>query len=114
MHSQPGYDFLLSASFLRPEIVIEAGGAIDVTAYRGAKENDPAGRVGRFRSTDGGKSFGAPIVELDPMLFDASRATQTWVGDYSGLVADGTDIFMSYVTNATGKSHIAFKRGAAP
>lgn len=101
------------ASFLRPEIVLEAGGAIDVVAYRGAKENDPSGRVERFRSTDGGKTFGPPVVELEPMLFDASRATATWIGDYSGLVAEGTDVFMSYVTNATGKSHIAFKRRPA-
>ena len=104
---------IAGAAFLRPEIALEAGGAIDVLTYRGAKENDPSGRVERLRSTDGGKTFGAPVVERDPILFDASRATATWIGDYSGLVTDGADVFMSYVTNTTGKSHVAFSRKAA-
>jgi hypothetical protein len=82
--------------------------------YRGDKENDPGGRVERLRSTDGGKTFAAPVVELDPMLFDPSRATPTWIGDYSGLVPDGTDVLMSYVANADGHSHIAFKKRPAP
>ena len=93
---------------------MEASGALDVMMYRGAKANDVMGRVERLRSTDGGKTFGVPVVELDPMLFDPSRATQTWIGDYSGLVADGTDVLMSYVTNGDGHSHIAFKKRPAP
>lgn len=105
---------LAGALYLRPELVVEASGALDVMMYRGAKASDPSGRVERLRSTDGGKTFGAPIVELDPMLFDPSRATPTWIGDYSGLVADGSDILMSYVTNGGGHSHIAFKKRPAP
>jgi len=105
---------LTGALYLRPELVVEASGALDVMMYRGAKADDASGRVERLRSTDGGKTFAAPVVELDPMLFDPSRATQTWIGDYSGLVADGTDVLMSYVTNGDGHSHIAFKKRPAP
>ena len=104
---QPG------AFYLRPEIVVEPGGALDVLMYRGSKDKDPNGRVERLRSTDGGKTFGSPVVELDPMLFDPSRATATWLGDYSGLVADGPDVLTSYITNATGTSHVAFSRKLA-
>ena len=103
---------IAGASFLRPEIVIEPSGAIDVLTYRGARDDDPKGRVERLRSTDQGKTFGTPIVELDPLLFDPSRATPTWIGDYSGLVADGTNIFMSFVTNTSGKGHIAFRKAS--
>jgi hypothetical protein len=105
---------LAGALYLRPELVVEPSGALDVMMYRGDKENDPGGRVERLRSTDGGKTFAAPVVELDPMLFDPSRATPTWIGDYSGLVPDGTDVLMSYVANADGHSHIAFKKRPAP
>lgn len=105
---------LTGALYLRPELVLEASGALDVMMYRGAKPSDASGRVERLRSTDGGKTFAAPIVELDPMLFDPSRATPTWIGDYSGLVADGNDVLMSYVANASGHSHIAFRRRPVP
>ena len=105
---------LTGALYLRPELVVEAGGALDIMMYRGAKADDAMGRVERLRSTDGGKTFGAPIVELDPMLFDPSRSTPTWIGDYSGLVADGTDLLMSYVTNASGHAHVAFTKRPLP
>jgi hypothetical protein len=105
---------LTGALYLRPELVVEAGGALNLMMYRGAKANDPMGRVERLRSTDGGKTFAAPVVELDPTLFDPSRSTPTWIGDYSGLVADGTDILMSYVANAGGHSHVAFTKRPLP
>jgi hypothetical protein len=72
--------------YLRPEIVLEPGGALDLIAYTGSDEGDPAGAVRLWRSTDKGATFVEQPVLLEPIRFTGSRAGADWIGDYSGLV----------------------------
>lgn len=95
---------------LRPEIARDATGALHVIAYTGAEEGDAAGAVRWWRSTDGGETFEDRGALHAPILFTGARDGSDWVGDYSGLVIDGGDLFATFVDNSSGKSHILFTR----
>lgn len=95
---------------LRPELILEPSGALDVIAYTGAQEGDAAGAVRWWRSTDGGESFEDRGPLFEPILFTGDRGSSVWIGDYSGLAFDGGDILTTFVDNASGASHILFAR----
>jgi hypothetical protein len=100
--------------YLRPEIVLEPSGAIDLIAYTGAKEGDANGRVRAWRSTDAAASF-APLTTLvQPIRFTGDRSGSAWIGDYGGLAFASGEILATVVDNSSGSSHIAFARATVP
>jgi hypothetical protein len=98
---------------LRPEIIVEPSGAIDVTAYRGASADDKQGSVVLRRSTDGGASFGPWQTLHAPINFTGDRSSARWIGDYSGLTFDDGDLFVTYADNITGTTFTGFSRRPA-
>ena len=99
---------------LRPELVLEPSGALDVVAYTGAAEGDPTGDVHWWRSTDGGVTFEDRGPLHSPILFTGERDGTAWVGDYSGLAVDGVDLFATFVDNTSGSSRVLFARRPLP
>jgi hypothetical protein len=95
---------------MHPQMVREAGGALDVIYYAGAKVDDPSGSFRRTRSTDGGVTWGPSETIQSPEGFVPSRSDQRWLGDYTGIAfADGA-LYASWADNTSGTSHIAFAR----
>jgi len=95
--------YFLLGSFARDE-----GGGFDVTYYAGNMSGDPAGSYRFSRSTDG-TSFPSSVVR-GPLLFDTSRTTLTWIGDYVGLAASGKNLHMAYADTSGSAAHIAYYR----
>jgi hypothetical protein len=110
----PGAIKEASVHYLRPEIVLEPQGAIDVIAYTGAQEGDRTGSIRSWRSTNSGVSF-APLATLrSPTTLTGTRSSSLWIGDYSGLVFDNGELLATIADNSSGASHIAFVRAAVP
>jgi hypothetical protein len=102
------------AFFLHPQIAREPGGALALTYYTGAANLDVAGSFRRTRSTDGGQTFSASTAVKMPDTLVQTRADSRWPGDYSGLVAQAHLIFMTFIDNTSGKSHVAFTSQLVP
>src|SRR5207237_6303703 len=89
-HDKSAGKYFLMGSFVRDE-----AGGFDVTYYAGNKAGDPAGSYRLARSTDD-VTFAASTVVHAPELFDTSRVTPTWMGDYMGLGASGKHLHKAY------------------
>ena len=100
----------LSASKLAtiPLLVRDGAGMLDVAYVAGNADQDSNGSIRFTRS-------GGPSKVVDgPMLFDLSRTSQTWVGDYFGGVAHAGALYLAYPRNETGLDHIYFAKVAVP
>jgi hypothetical protein len=109
-------DAAVAPYFMHPQIAREPAGALDLVYYTGGSDDDPNGTFRRSRAADPASSF-APSVQVDaPITFLSARADPRWVGDYPGVFALGTDLYMGYVVNASGDAHVAFAKAtnAAP
>ena len=93
---------------LLPAMAIEESGALDVVYYAGAMADDPEGSYRRTRSTDGGATWSSSVVVSNPLTFSQDRASQLWLGDYTGVAASGGSIYHSFADNSSGTSHIRF------
>ena len=104
------------AFFQHPFIALEDAGVIDVVYYAGQDDLDPAGSYRRARqsATQPGNGFDPSVVVEAPVTFLQARDDQRWLGDYTGLFWRGGELYMSYVTNASGTAHIAFTRATVP
>lgn len=96
--------------FLHPALAIAPSGALDVTYYAGASNEDSKGSLRRTRSLDGGASFGPSSTVVGPLTFTTSRSKPTWLGDYTGLAWAGNSLCGTAVDNREGQAHVAFWR----
>jgi hypothetical protein len=95
-----------------PLLALDGSGKLDVAYVAGATAGDSKGTV-RFTRTAGGAV--SPSVLVDgPMLFDLSRVSQTWLGDYFGGVVHGSAFYLAYPNNSSGQDHIYFQKIALP
>ncbi|MEZ4226063.1 MAG: exo-alpha-sialidase [Polyangiaceae bacterium] len=101
--SEPGL------KYLRPEIARSATGELVVIAYAGAQDGDPAGSMRWWQSADGGKSFSARGAFHAPISFTGDRQSQTWIGDYSGLLVSGGTVRTTFIDNSSGAAHVVFR-----
>jgi hypothetical protein len=99
--------------YMHPQIFRELGGAIDLTYYAGNFDMDTNGTFRRSRAAVPPTGFGPSVVVDAPITFLQSRQSPGWLGDYTGLYARGTEIYMSFAVNDTGVSHIAFAKAIA-
>ena len=91
-----------------PVFVRDEAAMLDVAYVAGNFDQDNNGSIRLTRS-------GGPSKEVDgPMLFDLSRTSQTWVGDYFGGVAHSGALYLAYPRNETGLDHIYFAKVAVP
>lgn len=91
-----------------PLLVRDEVGMLDVAYVGGNFDQDSNGGIWLTRS-------GGPGKKVDgPMLFDLSRTSQTWVGDYFGGVARAGALYLAYPRNETGLDHIYFAKVAVP
>jgi hypothetical protein len=91
-----------------PLLVRDAVGMLDVAYVAGDFDQDTSGSIRLTRS-------GGPSKVIDgPMLFDLSRTSETWVGDYFGGVAQSGNLYLAYPRNETGLDHIYFAKVAVP
>ncbi|HEY3353836.1 MAG TPA: sialidase family protein [Polyangia bacterium] len=97
-----------------PNLVHDDGGGLDITYYAGSAASDPAASYRRRRSTDGGKSFTSSIVLHQPLVFDTSRVTTRWLGDYEGLAAAAGKLYIAYTDSTAPAAHVAFLRTSVP
>jgi hypothetical protein len=103
-----GLDTKASKLATIPLFVRDEAGQLDVAYVAGNIDQDPNGSIRLTRS-------GGPSTEVDgPMLFDLSRTSMTWVGDYFGGVAHAGSLYLAYPRNETGLDHIFFAKVAAP
>lgn len=100
--------------FLHPYLVREDNGALDIAYYAGASEGDRAGSFRRARSTDGGMTWGASAHVGSALTYTVSRASQAWLGDYTGTWWARNNLYYAFTTNAGGSGHVAFYRTASP
>jgi hypothetical protein len=91
-----------------PVFVRDEVGMLDVAYVAGNVDQDSNGSIRFTRS-------GGPSTEIDgPMLFDLSRTSMTWVGDYFGAVAHAGSLYVAYPRNETSLDHIYFAKVAVP
>lgn len=95
-----------------PLMVRDPMGKLDVAYVAGNAADDANGFI-RFTRTTGTTSSASTLVD-GPMLFDLSRTTQTWVGDYFGGVLHDGAFYLAYPRNETGLDHIYFAKTALP
>ncbi len=97
-----------------PELVIEKDGALDVVYYAGIRELDPAGTFEWIRSTDEGKTWSSAVVIKRGILFQPSRTTQDWLGDYVAVATDDDFAYFAWTSNETGQATAQFARRPLP
>jgi hypothetical protein len=95
-----------------PLMTLDGSGKLDTAYVAGNMQGDPAGSIRFTRTT--GTTVGASTQVDGPMLFDLSRVTQTWVGDYFGGVVHGSALYLAYPNTASGQTHIYFRKLALP
>jgi hypothetical protein len=92
-----------------PFLAREAGGALDLVYYAGARDLDTAGSFRRARSADG-TTWGASAPVMEGLTFLTERYGVKWLGDYAGLVESGGVLYTTFTENTRGTSHVAFAR----
>ena len=97
---------------LLPLLTREASGTLDVTYISGNAVGDPKANV-RFNRIDG--TTVSPGEYIDgPLLFDKSRISYTWLGDYFGAVVHDDVLYTAYPRNDTGVTRIDLAELPAP
>lgn len=103
------HDKMAGKYFLMGNFVRDEAGGLDVTYYAGNTAGDVAGSYRRARSIDG-MIFTPSTVVHEPLTFDTSRTTLTWMGDYVGLATTGGSLHMAYADTSGAAAHIAYYR----
>ena len=102
----PALDTPAGSVALLPVLTREASGRLDVTYVSGHAVNDPTATV-RVDHIDA--TAVSPSVEVDgPLLFDQSRISATWLGDYLGAVVHDDVLYVAYPRNDVGVTNIHF------
>ena len=98
--------------YMEPELVVERTGVLDVVYYAGTRELDPDAAFEWTRSTDAGSTWSTPVVLQRRILFQASRNTADWLGDYVAVVTDDDYAYFAWTSNETGRAQAQFARRA--
>jgi hypothetical protein len=99
--------------FMHPQLIRDGAGSLGLFYYAGNSDGDPMATVRRSRSADG-MTWQASTVVYQPVSLIPDRASKQWLGDYIGFGAQGANLFMSYVDNSSGVSHINFDKAMVP
>lgn len=100
--------------FMLPNLVRDEAGGLNLTYYAGAAEGDAMATYRLARSVDGGQRFAPSVAIGRPVVFDTSRGTTRWLGDYQGLSAAERAIYVAYVDDADATPHVSFYRAPLP
>ncbi|MCA9594657.1 MAG: exo-alpha-sialidase [Myxococcales bacterium] len=98
--------------FLLSRLAREDSGALDITYYAGSGDGDDQASYRWGRSTDGGKTFPTTVLR-SPVVFEQSRVTSKFLGDYMGLVWQGGRLYSAFVDNSAA-SHIVLHAEDTP
>jgi hypothetical protein len=95
--------------FLHPQLARDTSGTLWLVYYAGSESDpDPAGTLRLSSSTDEGASWSPSTIVKQPITFLSARNNAQWLGDYIGLFALGSRLYISYADNTTGFSHVHF------
>ena len=98
--------------YLLSRLAREDSGALDITYYAGSGDGDDQASYRWGRSTDGGKTFPTTVLRC-PVVFEQSRVTSKFLGDYMGLVWQGGRLYSAFVDNSAA-SHIVLHAEDTP
>lgn len=100
------------ALFIHPQLTGDSTGRLSVSYYAGQFDGDDAGsfRVGPVTWT----GHGPTKAYREAVRFTSQRADPQWLGDYTGVFQQGSDVLTSFAVNQPSESHIAFARVPAP
>ena len=102
-----------SGRFLHPTLVGDGAGPFALVAYGGATPDDGRAALRALATADGAATFGPAVsVSADALHLLAARSDYRWLGDYVGAAARGRTLYVSYASNDTTESHVAFARRA--
>jgi hypothetical protein len=92
---------LLSATgtFLNPQLIGDPAGGYDLSYYEGSMDGDTKGAFAFGRSAVPMPLSYTPATTVATVELDLSRTDELRLGDYTGLGATSTSVFMSYVAN---------------
>jgi hypothetical protein len=96
--------------YMNPELVVERTGVLDVVYYAGTRDLDPDAAFEWTRSTDAGSSWSTPVVLQRGILFQSSRTTANWLGDYVAVATDDDFAYFAWTANQTGTARATFAR----
>ena len=108
------HDTAAAPFFIHPQMVLEDGGALDFVYYAGNKSGDPAGAYRWARAENPQAAVLPSTVVETPVTFLTDRDSLEWLGDYTGAIWTGKQLYTSYVVNTMGIAHIAFTKLPAP
>jgi len=100
--------------FQHPQLAREPGGGLDLSYYAGDFDKDMAGTFRRSRADGPASPFMPSTVVQTPVDFLTARGDPQWLGDYTGIFAQGGELYLSYAVNDSGISHIAFAKAQVP
>ncbi len=101
-------DSTTGALFIHPQITGDATGKLSVAYYAGQFDGDDNGtyRVGPVTWN----GHGPTRAYKDPIFFTSKRGDPQWLGDYTGAVQLGDEVYTTFVVNEPTESHIAFAK----
>jgi hypothetical protein len=129
------HDALVAPYFTNHQIAVEPSGAANVVFYAASGPGDQVGSFRRVRYSPaevggggaGGMGTGGmggeggiadPGMEStlvhEPIRFELSSESVSWLGSGVGLLYDNNDLFVAYVENAERDAHIAFEKITVP
>lgn len=89
-----------------PQFIADPAGGYDLTYYDLANVQQTSGLYMWGRSPQPMPLTFTPGVNIQAINFDVSRTDMSRLGDYTGLAATATNVYMSYVDNTSGNSHV--------
>ncbi len=101
-------DSSVGPHYLLPRIASLGGGVLDLAYYEGEGQDDAAATYRHARSFDGGVSFEPSEPVFGPLVYDLTRDSEQWLGDYMDLEAAPGRRFGVFTDNASGRGHIRF------
>lgn len=116
------HDTAAAPFFANHQLTVEPSGAVNMAFYAASGPGDSVGSFRRVRFTDADlpdpldpppdpeeEDVGRESVLVkEPVTFELSDNSDRWIGSGVGMVYDGGSLYMAYVDNENGESHIAF------
>jgi hypothetical protein len=93
--------------FASPRLVLGQDGRVDVVYYGGADLTDPASSLRVRSSTDGARTFAAPVTLESGIALGATG--HGWLGS-PAAVRDGTSLLVAFANNIGGPAFVKFLR----
>jgi len=93
-----------------PSFTSGLGGAMDLVYYAGAGEGDAAASLAWARDYGFSGFLAMPKVAAAPVVFEQNPSASSWLGDMIGVSSSPFRLYVSYVDNTSGASHIRVHR----